>query len=249
MMQKSDFYVYVHSRLGSGEPFYVGKGHGCRANSHANRNAYWRNILKKDGGCHVNIIARELDEDLALLLEVEMIDKLRKSGAKLANLTDGGEGVSGLRHTAEARLKMSLALKGRKLSKEHIAKCASALRGHSVSEATRAKLSAANKGMKMTDEQRLKLRIAKRGSKLSESHKKAISKASLGIPCPSRSHPSTLSKPVVCVTTGEVFSSAAEAARHFGCHRPNISKCCTGERKKVLGRIFAFSKGPEHGDQ
>jgi hypothetical protein len=246
-MATDNFYVYVHSRFGSGEPFYVGKGHNSRAYSHASRNQHWKNIIRKDGGMYVNLIARDMDEEFALLVEVEVIDKLRRAGTNLANITAGGEGVSGLRHSPATRLKLSRILTGRKLSKEHIAKCAETLRGHSVSEATRAKLSAANKGMKMTDEQRLKLRISKRGSKLSESHKKAISKASLGIPCSSRSHPSAVSKPVVCVTTGEVFASAADAARHFGCHSPNISKCCYGKRKKVLGRIFAFSEGYAHG--
>lgn len=244
-----DFYVYIHSRISSGEPFYVGKGRGARAHSHASRNPHWKNIVRKEDGRNVNLVAHDLDEEFALLLEIETIDKLRRVGAALVNITDGGDGVSGLRHTPASRLKMALSQIGKKQSKEHIAKVIEARRGYVVSEETRRKLSAANRGMKMTDEQRLKLSLSKRGSKLSDSHKKAISKASLGIPCPSRSHPSAVSKSVVCVTTGETFASAADAARHFGCSRPNISKCCSGERKKVRGHIFAFSEGVEHGDQ
>lgn len=243
------FYVYIHSRLSSGEPFYVGKGRGNRAHSHASRNPHWKNIVRKEDGCHVNLIAHDLDEEFALLLEVETIDKLRRIGANLANITSGGEGVSGLVHTKESRLKMSSSLKGRKLSKEHVAKCIKAKMGHIVSDETRKKLSSIHSGRKMTEEQRLKLSLSKRGSRLSDSHKKAISKASLGVPCPSRSHPSAVSKSVVCVTSGETFPSAADAARHFGCSRPNISKCCSGARKKVLGRVFAFSEGAKHGGQ
>lgn len=92
------FYVYVHRRLSSGVPFYVGKGHGARAHTQKGRNPHWRNIVAKDGGIDVEIIGRNLDEEMAFLVEVEAIDRYRRLGVKLVNRTDGGEGVTGYRN-------------------------------------------------------------------------------------------------------------------------------------------------------
>ncbi len=98
-MTSSNFYVYVHSRLNTGAPFYVGKGHARRAYTIKSRSQHWKNIVAKDGGWHVNFIAERVDEELAFLAEMEAIDKYRRLGVRLINLTDGGDGVSGYRPT------------------------------------------------------------------------------------------------------------------------------------------------------
>lgn len=87
-----DCYVYVHTRNDTGRPFYVGKGRDARAWRTCSRNPHWRNIAAKHGHS-VHIVAPKLDEELALLAEVELIDKLRRQGCSLANITAGGEGV------------------------------------------------------------------------------------------------------------------------------------------------------------
>ena len=89
------FYVYEHIRLDTMKPFYVGKGCGYRAYAKRGRNVYWRRVVDKHGYI-VKKIAENLDEDLAFLTEVERIDQLRRIGIELVNMTDGGEGVSGL---------------------------------------------------------------------------------------------------------------------------------------------------------
>jgi hypothetical protein len=99
------FYVYVHSRLSNGEPFYVGKGHSRRSHTHKSRSAHWKNIVAKDGGFHANLIAKNMDEELAFLIEMEAIDKYRRVGVKLINLTNGGDGVSGYRNPKGAHNK------------------------------------------------------------------------------------------------------------------------------------------------
>ncbi len=108
----NNFYVYTHSKP-DGSVFYVGKGSGNRCNSQANRNNHHRNITKKYGlgNIEVSIVANNLSEPDAFALEIALILNLTEAGFKLANLTAGGEGPTGLKHTDEARLKMSVSIK------------------------------------------------------------------------------------------------------------------------------------------
>lgn len=92
------FYVYVHRRLVTGKPFYVGKGRANRSHQHCSRNPHWRNIVAKDGGFDVEFVAKKMEEELAFLVEVETIDKYRRLGVGLVNRTNGGDGVSGYRN-------------------------------------------------------------------------------------------------------------------------------------------------------
>lgn len=39
------------------------------------------------------------------------------------------------------------------------------------------------------------------------------------------------SQKIICKTTGEIFNSISEAARHYSIAQPNITKCLKGERK------------------
>jgi len=106
------FYVYVHIREDTNQIFYVGKGKCNRCFSKQNRNKHWKHIVESVSH-KVHIIANNLDEELAFLCEKELISKLKQLGTKLVNYTDGGEGVSGLKHSKESKEKMSAKQKGR----------------------------------------------------------------------------------------------------------------------------------------
>lgn len=75
--------------------------------------------------------------------EREVIAVLRANGARLTNLTDGGEGCLGMVLSPESRAKLSAAQRGRKHSPEHVANQAAALRGKKHSPERRAAISAA----------------------------------------------------------------------------------------------------------
>lgn len=193
------FYVYVHSRLSSGEPFYVGKGSDTRAYDKVRRNTLWKRIVAKDGGRFLNYIVKNVDEELAFLVEEEMIDKYRQLEVKLANFTDGGEGMSGYRFTDEQRARRSELKKGnknnlgRKATPEIRAKMSAAQRARTVwpklTEERKAKISEFQKGnkwrlgKKASDETRKKLSLAKKGKQyslgriLTEQHKAKLSEA------------------------------------------------------------------------
>ena len=101
------FYVYEHIRLDTNAVFYVGKGKGRRCFEARRRNQHWKRVVAKAGGFDVRVVVDKIDEELAFLAEQELITKLKLQGASLANLTDGGEGASGYRHTDKAKTKFS----------------------------------------------------------------------------------------------------------------------------------------------
>lgn len=117
-------------------------------------NIHLARIFKKAGGpLPVVILQESLPERTALEYECALIAANGRTinGGPLANLTDGGDGISGFvfseesiakiklarrnfRHSAETKAKMSLARKGKKFSKEHREKLAeiNRLRARSV---------------------------------------------------------------------------------------------------------------------
>jgi hypothetical protein len=130
------FYVYEHWRPDTGACFYVGKGSGRRAyDMRRGRNRHHKFIQEKLAGLgmavEVRLVAERLLEGDALALEIERIASHRKAGVALANVSAGGEGPSGRRHTEDEKRRVSAKLKGRV-----------------VSASTRAKLSAAAMGNK-----------------------------------------------------------------------------------------------------
>jgi group I intron endonuclease len=90
------------------------------------------------------------------------------------NLTAGGEGVVGMRHSAETRERIAAAMRGRKVSDETRARCSVAQCNKSPE--TRAKLSAAHKGKVLSAETRIKLSIINTGKHLSDETKMKISR-------------------------------------------------------------------------
>lgn len=177
------FYVYTHSRP-DGSVFYVGKGTIKRSMKLSRpENPHHINVVNKYG--RKNIIVRThpcRDEGQAFDLERMMISGYRASGIKLVNMTDGGEGSSGTVVSAETRVKMSVARKGKKASPEAIQaqkdaftperRAAMSLlhKGRRISDETRAAISRAKKGVKkgsFSDEWRANLSASRMGKKAS----------------------------------------------------------------------------------
>lgn len=106
------FYTYAHIRNDTGVIFYIGKGSGYRAWHRRGRSEYWNRIATKHG-YSVEILARWCDEDQAYQHERLLIDTFGDLGVELCNLTNGGEGWTGVTHSAKSRKKIGAAHKGK----------------------------------------------------------------------------------------------------------------------------------------
>ena len=126
------FYVYAFLREDN-TPYYIGKGTGNRA---------WdkrRRISPPTDSSRIIILTNSLTEIEAFDEEIRLIQfhgRKDLGTGILRNLTDGGEGTSGYKHT------------GKKLSPEHIANLSAANTGKHRSPESRAKMSAAKSGEK-----------------------------------------------------------------------------------------------------
>jgi hypothetical protein len=135
--------VYTHTRPDTNEVFYVGKGTVRRVNERRGRNNYWNNVVNKAGGFVSSIVAGNLDSQTALNFEKVLIKKLREEGFKLCNITDGGEGVDGYKHSPERLQKVRQAAlgnksrTGQKISDQQKAKMSAVLTGRKHSEETK----------------------------------------------------------------------------------------------------------------
>lgn len=128
----------------------------------------------------------------ACAMEVELIAHFRSLHVDLLNITDGGDGRMGAKHSDETKRKMSDAAKERLKSPEAREKIAEAMRTRVVSEETRRKISEAGKRRThgpLTEEHKKKIGDAHRGRKygprpargpLTEEHKKKISNTLTG---------------------------------------------------------------------
>lgn len=186
MATSGTFYVYEHWRLDRDECFYVGKGRGYRAYSSKSRNQYHKAIVAKlrriGSAMEVRIVACGLSEEEAFEIEKARIKFWKDAGVELANATNGGEGVSGLKMSASTREKMRLAKIGKKQTPEQIEKRIAPLRGRQVDRDAILRGAAKRKGRKLSEEHKKKISLAHTGKIVSETARASLRKANKGKP-------------------------------------------------------------------
>jgi hypothetical protein len=264
-MSIANFYVYEHIRKDTGAIFYVGKGHGGRANHPYKRNAYWKNVVNKADGFTVNYVAKDIDEELSLLCEMERINQLKKLGYKLTNATNGGEGISGYQHTKEAKEKIGKYVAtrvgqnnpnyGKKQSAETIAKRVAKMTGelhpmygkkHSdnvrmkISKGVEGKLQGEKNGFfgkTHTDNTKKKISEAQKGRTASVETKLKMSIGALKV-----AYKHKKSKPVICLNDGTIYYGLNDASKKLNLHRQAIRMVCNGDLKQTGGYKFEWIK-------
>ena len=176
------FYTYAHYKPDN-SVFYIGKGQRNRAFDKVNRSKKWKSVVAQEGNYKVEVLAQWETEKEAFEHEIFLIECFKSMGATLVNVSKGGYGASGYRHTEEYIEYMKSIMSGSSNSffgKTHsdvtkqkisLAKKANPTKpwlGKSRNEATRNKISASLKGRigyKHSDESKAKLSLAHTGKK------------------------------------------------------------------------------------
>jgi hypothetical protein len=178
MTERSDYYVYglwaLYAALEPDLIRYVGKGRGRRViGSKLTRSKRVKDWIEI-GEPLFDIIAANLTEVDAYDLEIQTIAKYGREGIDLGgvllNVSTGGAGAAGYKHTAAALAKLSAVSLGRKRgppSADHCANLAAANRGRKHTDVARANMAAAQKARAdaMTQEERSAIAKAREAAK------------------------------------------------------------------------------------
>lgn len=166
------FYVYVVFRL-DGRPCYVGKGKGARWQQYGrhqrnNKHLLAINAAARAAGKELPVvkIRSDLSESEALAVEAALISAIgRNPAGPLVNLTDGGEGISGFRFSAESKEKIAAAQRGKTRSPALREQVSAKLKGRPKPPSFGMQIAAIQTGRKFTDERRANISKALRGTK------------------------------------------------------------------------------------
>lgn len=119
--------VYSHKRLDNNQIFYVGieldsdkKQIGKRPYKKQGKSKIWNNIVNKTDYI-VEILLNNISNQEAVEVEKYLIKYYGRINLKtgtLANLTDGGEGITGFKHSKKTLLKMKKSATGRTWSND-----------------------------------------------------------------------------------------------------------------------------------
>ena len=123
-------YVYTLTDPRNGMPFYVGKGHGKRCEFHLDEAKYYTkrkskklNKIRKLMSLGMKPIITKVEENVsdaqAIDFECLLIAEMRDIGIPLTNMTDGGDGAQGYKHTEENKRLASERQKNRVMTEEH----------------------------------------------------------------------------------------------------------------------------------
>lgn len=198
----NNYYVYMYLRENSsdrgesGTPYYIGKGKGPRV-----KTKQYRTAPIPTSSSNVVLVAKGMTEPDAFQAEMLLIHlhgRLDLGLGCLRNRTDGGEGISGFKHSVESKrkvwdnrseeskYKLMNAHKHRVYTAEMRKALSDRAKGKSPSLETRGKQSKSLRGRKQTEEHKAK-RITSRRSGAgwavpNEETRKKMSEASKGKP-------------------------------------------------------------------
>lgn len=209
----------MHKKKTDGTIFYIGIGNkATRAYSKHGRNFLWKNIVNKHG-FEVVIVMEDVSASEAKYCEKYLIayhGRKNTGLGNLCNMTDGGDGFTGVVYTEERRRKIGLMTKGKKLSEE-----------------VKKKISQSHIGKKHTEASKIKMRLAKIGISPANKGKKT------GIPAPN-------AKSVLFYNSdGSIikeFNNTYEAADFINCSQSTVFKGCKFLIKMKDGRYFRYKK-------
>jgi len=235
--------VYLHYRLDTGECFYIGKGTEKRAKAKDCRNIIWNRIVKKTD--YKIIIANYFQNEIdAFALEIDLIARYNPK----ANITLGGEGVSGLKHTEETKEKCRQASLNLRQNKEWLQFNIKRIREEASKPESKAKLSAARKQYFLNKSNRQHMSI-KQKEFIANNPEANKRRNELSIKARQTQEYKILSSKVQGGKTFIAYKDNKEVgefeilnqfARDFGLHSAAIHRCLSGKQKEHKGYTFKY---------
>ena len=235
-MSENNYKVYIHINKTNGKRYYgitkqEPKKRWQNGKKYGNNDHFTNaiNYYGWDNFDHI-VIARGLTEEEAKWLEIELIREFDTTNRdKGYNITKGGEGTNGYKHTEETRKNIGKIHKGKTLSEETRKKLSEAMKGKN----------SPMKGKTHTEETRKNISEAMKGKTLSEETRKKLSESHKG-----KNNPSA--KRIYCVELDMYFDTVTEASEYVGCHRSNISSVLIGNRKTCKGYHWLYAEDRNH---
>ena len=166
-----EYYTYAYLREDR-TPYYIGKGKGRRLYKKRSKG-----VNPPKDKSRIIFLKQNLTEEEAFKHEIYMIAVFGRKDLGtgiLYNLTDGGEGMSGILMSDETKKKIGIARSGRTHSEESRKKISENQKGKYISDESRLKMSESQKGKKLTEKTKEKIGIAGRGRTHSEETKKKL---------------------------------------------------------------------------
>lgn len=214
------YYTYAHYRSDDGKLFYIGKGNsrGNRHSSSRNRNQHWHRVVNKHG-FRVEILAHWKNEIEAFDHEKVLIRTFRELGYPLTNITDGGEGTSGMKLSDERK---------EKIKRDHLTRDYDSI----FTPESRAKIVARHRGKIVSAETRVKIGNARRGFAVSEETRQKLRNVVVGKQSPKRW------KSIYLDGYDVIFKNLSLASAITGVSQSMISSCCNGKVSHAKGFHF-----------
>lgn len=239
-------------------------GYGYR-----NQSYFWRAIQKHgwDNFKH-EILLEGLSKEDADKKEIEMISVFNSANPKYGyNISLGGSGSIGVKHSEKTKQKISNAKKGKIRSEESKLRQSETMRGHICSEDTKRKIGEANSKRVWSEKSKEKLRKKNLGKTMSEETKQKISKTLKGriiseknreitiknnkeriwteeskrkISEANKGRPAPNRKRVICIENDTVFESAYNASLFYNISRSAISRACKNSKRTAGGYHWQF---------
>ena len=257
-------------------PIYIGKGKNNRIFSHFNDrkryNTYFYNKLNKmilEENKPNAIKLKEFDsEEEALKMEIDLIYFLgrKKYGGMLYNMTNGGEGISGYRHTNDQREKMrnrciknesykyfpntkgvNHPMFGKKHRQSSIDKMIKSKLGTKQNKDWIEKRVSKLRGIPLSDEHKNKLSLFRIGKKASDATRKKQSLAKIG------KEPHNKGKIKDIILQIDINRNIIKEWNNLndlydsGFEKSNVINVCTGKRKSHCGFIWKYKNDYENG--
>ena len=189
-MKIAGIYRIIVHRLGKPPKFYIGQSHNLkvREKDHFNRlerRSHYNKGLQRDflkygrpAVAFEVILICAPDPDILSLYEQSILNSLERKSTYNVRIECVNSSL-GIKQSAEANAKRSIALLGRKRTPEEIAKSATARTGQKRTEEAKARMAAARIGRKLSPDHRRKIGLAQKGRKYGPRSKESCIKMSI----------------------------------------------------------------------